>query len=57
MTRNYVAIYRRKRIQVQAESIYEAQKKAAAEFGAKKSHQVSVFLSDVVHDPAVLPGS
>lgn len=42
----YVAFYKGKRKEVYATSSYEAQKKAAKEFGAKKSWEVSVTLAE-----------
>lgn len=54
MDRTYLAYYRGRTIQVQAPSSYEAQQKAAREFGARKSYQVSVVLADVPVDTASL---
>ena len=42
----YVAFYKNKRIEVYANSSYEAQQKAAKEFGAKKSYEVTVMLAE-----------
>ena len=42
----YVAFYRGKRIEVIAETSYEAQKKAAAQFKAKKPYEVIVVLAE-----------
>lgn len=50
--RPYIAFYRGKQIEVQAESSYAAQRKAAAIFKAKKEYEVSVLLADVPVDPA-----
>ncbi len=52
----YVAFYKNKKIEVQAETTYEAQKLAAAKFKAKKSYEVTVMLAAkggeaVVHLP------
>jgi len=50
----YICFYKGKQLEVHAASSYEAQKKAAEIFKAKKSHEVSVHLAqkdgeDVVH--------
>lgn len=42
----YVAFFRGKRTEVYAETSYEAQKKAAAFFKAKKSYDVTVVLAE-----------
>ena len=42
----YIAMYRGKKIEVYADSSYEAQQKAAKEFKAKKSYEVSVYLCE-----------
>ena len=47
--RPYVAFYRDKRLELFAPSSYAAQQKAAAQFRAKKSYEVTVILADVVH--------
>ena len=52
----YVAIYRNKRAEVQAETTYEAQKIAAAQFKARKTYEVTVMLAEkdgqpVIHAP------
>jgi hypothetical protein len=52
--RRYIACWRGKQIEVEAETSYAAQLKAAAIFKARKSYEVNVMLADVVHDPAVL---
>jgi hypothetical protein len=56
----YEAFYKGKRISVQANTSYEAQQKAAAQFKAKKSYDVTVMLAAkgdevVVHNGAELP--
>ena len=43
----YVAFYKGKRIEVQAETSYKAQLKAAELFRARKSYDVSVVLAEV----------
>ena len=53
----YIGFYKGKRIEVNAESSYEAQKKAATIFKAKKSYEVTVVLCEkdgkqVVHSPS-----
>lgn len=45
----YIAYYARKQIIVTANSSYEAQKKAAKEFGARNSYDVTVMRKDTVH--------
>ncbi len=42
----YIALYRSKQIEVWANSSYEAQQKAAQQFKAKKSYEVSVYLCE-----------
>ena len=42
----YKAFYRDKSMDVYAATSHEAQSKAAAEFKARKSHQVSVYLCE-----------
>lgn len=42
----YKAFYKGKTIEVEASSSYEAQKKAAAQFKAKKSYDVNVILCE-----------
>ena len=49
----YMAIYRNKRIDVQANTSYEAQKLAAATFRAKHSYDVAVWLCEVDSKPIV----
>lgn len=44
---SYIAYYNGNKIEVQAESSYSAQLKAAKHFKAKKSYQVSVVLCEV----------
>lgn len=53
-TRPYMAVYKGKRIEVQATSSYEAQLQAAKLFKAKKSYEVDVYLLDVVHSTGSL---
>jgi hypothetical protein len=45
----YLALYRSKKIEVTAPTSYEAQLKAASIFKAKRSFDVSVYLTDVTH--------
>lgn len=42
----YIAFYRGKKLEVFADTSYEAQKKAAAIFKAKKSYEVTVMLAE-----------
>jgi len=52
--RTYIAFYKGKTVEVQADSSYNAQQLAAKLFKAKKSYEITVMLSDIVHNPAVL---
>lgn len=56
----YIAFYRQRKIQVTALTSYEAQSKAAAQFKAKKSYDVSVMLvalgdREITHSTCELP--
>lgn len=42
----YVGFYKQKRVEVHAETLYEAQQKAAKLLGAKKSYEVTVVLAE-----------
>ena len=42
----YIAMYKGKKLEVYASTIYEAQKKAAEMFKAKKSYEVAVYLCE-----------
>jgi len=42
----YIAFWRKKKLEIFAESSYQASKKAARLFGAKKSHEVTVVLAE-----------
>lgn len=57
--RSYECFYRDKRITVQANGSYAAQKKAAdlLHVPEKRRYQVMPVLADYLHDPASLPGS
>jgi hypothetical protein len=46
MLNGYICFYRRKRLEVYAETSYQAQLKAAALFKAKKIYEVSVNLAE-----------
>lgn len=50
--RIYQAYYRGRTIQIEAQSSYQAQIRAAEVFGARKAYQVSVVLADVPVDTA-----
>ena len=55
----YIAFYRGKSVNVQADTSYQAQQKAAALFKARKSYEVTVVLAEkdgqpVVHKPEEL---
>ena len=43
----YIAIHKGKRIELYAESAYQAQRKAAEVFKAKKTYEVDVYLAEV----------
>jgi NOL1/NOP2/fmu family ribosome biogenesis protein len=45
--RTYQAYYRGRTVQLQAQSSYQAQIRAAEIFGARKTYQVSVVLADL----------
>ncbi len=52
----YIAFYRGKKMEVNAETSYQAQQKAAQAFKAKKSYEVKVVLAEkdgeqVTHTP------
>lgn len=54
----YVCFYKGKRHEVYADTTYDAQKKAAAFFKAKKTYEVTVMLAEknggqVVHTPSM----
>ena len=42
----YIALYRGKKLEVMADTSLQAQQKAAAQFKAKKSYEVSVYLCE-----------
>lgn len=55
----YIAFYKGKRTEVHANTSFEAQQKAAQQFKAKKSYEVTVVLAEkdgqqVTHDGAIL---
>ncbi len=50
----FIAFYRGKQLEVQADTSYAAQLKAAALFKAKKSYEVTVLRADVPVAPASL---
>ena len=49
----YIAIYKGKQIEVMANTSYEAQLKSSIIFKAKKSYQVSVFLTETAEGKEV----
>lgn len=51
----YIALYRGRKIEVHAETSYEAQKKAAEKFKAKHSYQVNVYLAEKDGVPVAQP--
>ena len=52
--RTYTAFYRGKSCQVEAQTSYEAQQRAAVQFRAKKSYDVTVVLCDTPVNTATL---
>ena len=42
----YIALYKGKQLEVYANTSYEAQQKASAQFKAKKSYEVDVYLCE-----------
>lgn len=52
--RDYVAFYRGKRVELKANSSYEAQQTAAKLLKAKKSYDVAIVLADVPVNTASL---
>lgn len=54
--RPYVAFYKGRNIELYASSSFEAQRLGAKQLGVKdgKSHEVTVYLADVKHDPSIL---
>ena len=58
----YKAFYKDKQLDVYAESTYQAQQLAAAQFKAKKAYEVTVMLCEkagapVIHNGAILGGA
>lgn len=49
----YCAFYRRKMIEVEAETTYKAQVIAAEKFKAKKAYEVAVVLVEKMGEPVV----
>jgi hypothetical protein len=49
----YHAFYRRQQIEVTAETSYAAQQKAALQFKAKKSYEVTVVLVAKENEPVI----
>jgi hypothetical protein len=52
--RTYKAFYKGRTCLVVAESSYQAQQDAATFFKARKSYEVTVMLTDAVHDTAAV---
>ena len=50
--RTYIAFYKSRQIELQAESSFTAQRLAAGLLGAKKPWDVTIVLADVVVDTA-----
>lgn len=53
----YGAFYKNKEIEVEAETSYEAQKKAAEIFHAKKSYEVTVMIAEKDGQPVIHSGA
>ena len=49
----YICMYKGKRIEVYAETSYQAQLKAAAQFKARKSYEVTVTLAERAGEPVI----
>jgi len=49
----YLAYYKNKKIEVFAETAYQAQKKASEILKVKKSHEVDVYLCEVDSKPVI----
>jgi hypothetical protein len=49
----YIAFWRGKRVEVYANTSYEAQQKAAAMLKAKKAYEVTVMLAERAGEPVV----
>ena len=43
----YICFYKGKKIEIMANTSYEAQQKSAKEFKAKKSYEVTVMLAEI----------
>jgi hypothetical protein len=54
MLRYYIAFYKNRRWELQAESSYAAQREAAKYFGARKAYDVTVMLGDCEHSTGAL---
>lgn len=52
--RTYKAFYKGRTCLVVATSSYQAQQEAATFFKARRSHEVTVMLTDIVHDTATV---
>lgn len=50
----YIAFYKGGRLEVYAETKYEAQKKAAEQFKAKKSYDVAIELAEKDGKPVII---
>ena len=53
----YVCFYRGKRIEIYAATSCEAQERAAAQFKARKSYEVSVVLAEKAGEPVQQDGA
>jgi hypothetical protein len=49
----YICFYKGKRLEIYAETSYEAQKKAAEQFKAKKTREVDVHLCEIDGEPVL----
>jgi len=49
----YIAIYKCKKIEVLADSIYQAQQKAQSIFKCKKGYDINIMLAEVDHKQVI----
>lgn len=49
----YIAFYRGRRVEVQADTTYEGQRKAAKLFRARKAYEVTVMLAEKDGQPVI----
>lgn len=49
----YICFYKNRKVEVYANTTYEAQQKAAQQFGAKRGYEVTVMLAEKNGEPVV----